>query len=230
MIRIRRSLLLAAFLVAIPAVALAQEAYTSRTANVRAGPDASYPVVAVLPPGAGLQVMGCIDDYSWCDAVFAGNRGWIYAGSLVSPYQGGRVPLLSYGATIGLPIVTFSIGSYWDRYYRGRPWYRNRSYWVSRPPPVHVRPPQYNRPGPRIDRPRASPAPVRRDRVEQQRKVYPPPVNNRPAARPDRRPTVVPGNRPGGHPEGARQDNGSRGAREPKGNGGNPPKRKDSEG
>ncbi|MGH8712410.1 MAG: SH3 domain-containing protein, partial [Casimicrobiaceae bacterium] len=83
MTRIRRRLLLAVFLVAIPAIALAQEAYTSRTSNVRAGPDRSYPVVATLPPGAGLQVMGCIEDYSWCDVVFADNRGWIYAGSLV---------------------------------------------------------------------------------------------------------------------------------------------------
>ena len=87
--------------------------------------------------------MGCIDDYSWCDVVFGDNRGWVYAGSLAYPYQNGRVPILGYGAIIGLPIITFSIGNYWDSYYRGRPWYRNRSYWVNRPPPRHYRPPQH---------------------------------------------------------------------------------------
>ncbi|MGH8713573.1 MAG: SH3 domain-containing protein, partial [Casimicrobiaceae bacterium] len=150
---------------------------------------------------------------------------WIYAGSLVYPYQGGRVPLLSYGATIGLPIITFSIGNYWDRYYRGRPWYRNRSYWVRRPPPVHVRSPHY-------DRPQARPAPPRiREQNDSRRKVYPPPVNHNRA--PEARP-----NRPGPRaPEAAHPNNPRRGSeaprggnREPRGNGGNPPKRKDSEG
>lgn len=201
MTHIRRNLLLAAFLFALPALALAQEAYTSRTVNVRAGPDASYPVVAQLPPGAGLQVMGCISGYSWCDVVFGPNRGWVYAGSLVYPYQSRRVPILGYGATIGLPIISFSIGNYWDNYYRGRPWYRNRSYWVNRGPR------HFDRPQPRPAPPRAQP---RYDRP--------------PAMRPDRPGFQGPGNRPS-RPEGSRQEN------RPRGNsgggrdrpGGNPP-------
>ena len=219
---IRSSLLLAAFLCSISAAALAQEAYTNRTANVRAGPDRSYPVVAQLGPGVALQVMGCIDDYSWCDVVFDDNRGWIYAGSLVYPYQNNRVPILGYGAIIGLPIITFSIGTYWDRYYRGRPWYRNRNYWVNRPPPPHFRPPQ------RFDRPQTRPGPPPRpdggsnDRRRDQR----PPATNRsgPAVRtPDNRPS-------GGKGEGVRRDNAPRqGGRESRG-GGNPAPRKDSEG
>ena len=181
MTNIRSSLMLAAFVCSLPAAALAQEAYTNRTANVRAGPDRSYPVVAQLPPGAGLQVMGCIDDYSWCDVVFGDNRGWVYAGSLVYPYQSGRVPILGYGAVIGLPIITFSIGSYWDRYYRGRPWYRNRSYWVNRPPPRHYRPPQ------RFDRPVGRP--VDRRGTERRDRVDRAPAVNRPQGRPDNRPS-----------------------------------------
>jgi uncharacterized protein YraI len=194
MTSIRSSLLLAAFLCSIPAAALAQEAYTNRTANVRAGPDPTYPVVAQLPPAAGLQVMGCIDDYSWCDVVFGDNRGWVYAGSLSYPYQNGRVPILGYGAVIGLPIITFSLGSYWDSYYRGRPWYRNRSYWVSRPPPPHFRPPQRPQPRPGFNR---GPEPRRVDRG--------PAVVTRPA-RPERPALRAPDNRPsGGAREGARQ-------------------------
>ena len=49
------------------------------------------------------------------------------------PYQSSVVPIYSYGPALGLPIITFSIGSYWDNYYRGRPFYGNRNYWYHRP-------------------------------------------------------------------------------------------------
>ena len=149
---------LAAVWLALPVAAAAQEAYTTRTANVRAGPDASYPVVAQLAPGYPVQVMGCLDDYRWCDVVFADNRGWLYAGNLSYPWQSSRVPILTYGPTLGLPIITFSLGNYWDRYYRGRPWYGNRNYWASRPVPHRqAGPPARAYPG----RPYAQPGPDR---------------------------------------------------------------------
>ena len=53
-------------------------------------------------------------------------RGWIYAGGVSFVYQGERVPLYSYGPSLGLPIITFSLLPYWDHYCRGRPWYRQR--------------------------------------------------------------------------------------------------------
>ena len=197
MTSIRSSLLLAAFLCAIPTAALAQEAYTNRTANVRAGPDQSYPVVAQLPPGVGLQVMGCIDSYSWCDVVFGDNRGWVYAGSLSYPYQNRRVPILAYGPTIGIPIITFSIGSYWDSYYRGRPWYRNRSYWINRSPPRF-------RPDYRYER-RSVPAREFDRRPNEPRRVEPRPHVDRPAVRPDRPRSD---NRPSGERREGRQGGG----------------------
>ena len=178
MTSIRSSLLLAAFVCAIPAAALAQEAYTNRTANVRAGPDQTYPVVAQLPPGVALQVIGCIEGYRWCDVVFGDNRGWIYAGSLSYPYQSGRVPILAYGPTIGIPIITFSIGNYWDSYYRGRPWYRNRSYWINRSPPRF-------RPEPRFER-RSVPSREFNRGPNEPRRVEPRAHIERPATRPDR--------------------------------------------
>ncbi len=59
--------LLGAFLFAAVVAAHAQEAFTRRTVNVRAGPDTSYPTVAPLGAGASVEVMGCLDDWSWCD-------------------------------------------------------------------------------------------------------------------------------------------------------------------
>lgn len=116
--------------------ALAQsEAYTSEPVDLYAGPSGDYPVVTELGPNVPVTVMGCVSDYSWCDVAMPGMRGWVYAGYLTYPYQGGYVPLTSYGATIGLPIVAFSIGAYWGSFYRDRPWYGERDHWAHVPPP-----------------------------------------------------------------------------------------------
>ncbi len=80
------------------------------------------------------------DDWSWCDVAFEDNRGWIYAPYLSYVYQGARVPFYTYAPSFGIPIIAFSLGSYWDRYYRGRPRYGRRDYWERREP-RHVRPP-----------------------------------------------------------------------------------------
>ena len=131
--------LLGVFLLAFSFAASAQDAFTTQTVNVRAGPDTSYPAVAVLGTGAPVHVMGCLDDWSWCDVIFGDNRGWVYSPYLSYVYQGYRVPFYSYAPAFGIPIISFSVGSYWDRYYRGRPWYGRRDYWEHRQP-VHVRP------------------------------------------------------------------------------------------
>lgn len=145
----------AALLLAAVGIASAQNAYTSRPMNVRAGPDREYPLVAQLPPGAPVNVNGCISDWSWCDVSFDGNRGWVYSGGLSYVYQGERVPFYSYAPSFGLPIVTFSLGAYWDDYYRGRPWYSQRSVWIHRRLPPHMRP---------ATRPHAGPPPMQNAR------------------------------------------------------------------
>ena len=144
----RRSLYIVMLLVAFSAAAAslqAQTAFTSRQANLRAGPDRTYPLVALLPTDTEVSVAGCVQGWSWCDVIAGPDRGWVYAGNLVYPYQDRRVTILSSGGWVGLPIVTFSPGIYWDTYYRGRPWYARRSYWVARPVPAFrprsVRPP-----------------------------------------------------------------------------------------
>jgi uncharacterized protein YraI len=130
---------LTAVLLAVPVAVSAQEAYTVRSVNVRAGPDTSYPVVSGLGAGAPVQVFGCLDDWSWCDVGFGYDRGWVYAPYLNYVYQGRRVPFYTYAPSFGIPIIAFSVGSYWDRYYRGRSWYGRRDYWERREP-QHARP------------------------------------------------------------------------------------------
>jgi uncharacterized protein YraI len=167
--RLLQGLLAASLLMATAAYAQ-QAAYTVRPANVRAGPERDYPLIAQLPPGIPVTVMGCLSDYRWCDVVFNGDRGWMYAGNLAYAQGGRTLPFLSYAPSLRLPIVVFSIGGYWDQYYRSRPWYPQRNYWLKRGPQYRAAP----YPGPRIhdrrdmDHPRrgspgavGSPPPVR---------------------------------------------------------------------
>jgi len=143
-----RRCLVAATLMLLSSAALAQYAYTTGTVNMRAGPDSSYPLVLRVYPGTQVQVHGCIADWSWCDVNVGFERGWIYAPYLAYPYQGNNVAIYGFGPSLGLPIVSFTIGPYWDNYYRGRPWWYQRNDWYYRPLPVHRPPPPGWRPPP----------------------------------------------------------------------------------
>jgi uncharacterized protein YraI len=145
---------LAALCLAAPICAFAAEGYVVDNVNLRAGPDVSYPLVDQLPTGTGVAVQGCTDGWEWCDVINEndGSRGWIAGNYIQYDYQDQEVLLPEYGAQIGIPIVAFSIGTYWDSYYRGRPFYADRGSWYNRPyvrraPPPPPRGPYPGRPG-----------------------------------------------------------------------------------
>ena len=123
--------LAALFLVslALPAAASADTARVTVTLHMRAGPSTEFPVVATIDEGARVLVHGCVRGYRWCDVSSAGSRGWVDADYLTYPYHDSYVPIIDYGAEIDLPIIGFDVYSYWDDYYRGRPWYHRRHYW-----------------------------------------------------------------------------------------------------
>ncbi|MBB6187164.1 SH3 domain-containing protein [Rhodanobacter sp. MP7CTX1] len=141
---------LAALSLAIPVLAQAQDAYVTDNVDLFAGPDPSYPLVAQIPAGTEVGVQGCTDGWEWCDVIAYGSRGWVAGNYIQYDYQNQPVLLPMYGAQIGIPVVTFVIGDYWDRYYRSRPFYGDRATWynrpyVRRPPPPPSRYP-YNGP------------------------------------------------------------------------------------
>jgi uncharacterized protein YraI len=134
-------LALGACMLLLSAVVVAQNAMTTAPVSVYAGPDDSYPRVAQLDADAPVRVMGCLDDWSWCDVAFENVRGWLYAPDLTYDYQDGYVPLYTYAPSLGIPVVQFTIGDYWDRYYHERPWYAQRDDWEHRGSPHDRRPP-----------------------------------------------------------------------------------------
>jgi uncharacterized protein YraI len=137
----------------LPGMALASSfAIATHNVNVRAGPDTGYPVVDVARAGDQIYVFGCLEYRSWCDVDYDGLRGWINSNYLAFYDRGRRYVGPDAMYRMSAPIVTFSFGGYWDRHYRGRPFYRERNRWE-----------HYHRgrpgPRPRPDRPHPVPEP-----------------------------------------------------------------------
>jgi uncharacterized protein YraI len=125
---------------AIAGVGLLAASATSSLANVangfvtssvteRAGPSTAFPPVAVIPAGAGVTIYDCLSDDSWCDVSWGPNRGWVASSYLQAMYQSQRVPLGGYISQLGIPFIVFDVDTYWNSYYRGRPFYGQRSHW-----------------------------------------------------------------------------------------------------
>ena len=112
-----------------PSLASALTAITTEPTNLRAGPALDFPVVDSIPDDARVTVHGCVRAYRWCDISWRDARGWVSGDELAYFYQQRYVPVVEYGPRIGLPIVVFSFDTYWDRYYRGRPFYGERTRW-----------------------------------------------------------------------------------------------------
>jgi uncharacterized protein YraI len=168
-----------------PAAAFAADGYVITNVNMRAGPDPAYPIVQVLPVNSWISVQGCTTGWEWCDVISGPNRGWVAGSYIAYMYNSQPVYVVDYGAQIGIPIVSFVIGTYWANYYAGRPFYRDRARWYARPlpirpparPPMRPRPPV--RPPPGGNRPQP-PGGGNRPQPPGGNRPQPPPGGNRP--------------------------------------------------
>lgn len=139
---LRKLLLALAFLAGASSMAAAATvAVATGSVNLRAGPSTAYPVVTVVPAGAGITTYGCLAGYSWCDIAFAGYRGWVSANYIKVVYRGGPVVLTpAVAPAVGVAVVTFN-RLYWDTYYTAYPWYRSWARYYRPYPAYPVAPP-----------------------------------------------------------------------------------------
>ena len=118
-------------LVIAPNLASALSAVTTQSTDLRAGPAFDFPVVDNIPSEVAVNIHGCVRGYRWCDVSWRDARGWVPGDELAYLQQGRRVSIIEYGPRIGLPVVGYAFDTYWDRYYRGRPFYGERARWRS---------------------------------------------------------------------------------------------------
>lgn len=103
--------------------------YMVRRSWLRAGPDHDYPVLRRLAYGTQVSVYGCLRDWSWCDVSYQRDRGWVPGRDVASNYQGRRRSIGTIAPYLGVAIISFAFGSYWDNHYRDRSFYRERDRW-----------------------------------------------------------------------------------------------------
>ena len=122
-VRIAMALLCGTLL--IPVSASAEQGFASTSVNLRAGPGTGYPVIAVIPGGARVNIVGCLSNYAWCDVAWGRNRGWVYGRYLQDRATWRSAPLNRgrFGTT------DFNFNNYWADHYRTRPFYQHRDRW-----------------------------------------------------------------------------------------------------
>lgn len=131
----------ASLILCAPLLASAAEGWVVADISLQAGPDTEYPSLDELAAGTPVTIAGCIEGWTWCDVIAVdGERGWVPGSFLEEEYNNAPVIVLDYGPRIGIPVVSFSLGVYWDHYYRNRPFYSQRHEWTSRTIRPHAPP------------------------------------------------------------------------------------------
>jgi uncharacterized protein YraI len=133
--RFKISLITSSFLAGIAMTALAApasalDAQVSTDLNMRMGPGTRYPVVDTIPQGREVRVYNCVDGYDWCDVRWGRDRGWVFADYLRFRRDGNWRTVPDWGARVDLPIISFSLGDYAHRHYRGTRYYDRIRNWA----------------------------------------------------------------------------------------------------
>ncbi|MDP2085078.1 MAG: DUF1236 domain-containing protein [Gemmobacter sp.] len=90
--------LAAALMVAATSAHAQTAAMTTDPLNLRVGPGPNFEVTTVLPEGAQVSVLGCVENTNWCRVEAAGTTGYVYSDYL----------------NIGSPTEVRVLGSTWQ--------------------------------------------------------------------------------------------------------------------
>lgn len=119
---------------ALPGYAVAQTATSTADVNMRAGPGTRFPVVTTIPENRDVTLLGCEQNFNWCDVSWANNRGWVFADYLDVRWRGMERSVSEVGPRIELPIIGFTVGDYWGRHYAQQPWFDEQARWQQAAP------------------------------------------------------------------------------------------------
>lgn len=119
-------------LIGFAAPAQAASGFVSTGVNLRSGPGVEYPVVATISSQEFLEINGCITAWNWCEVNWRGFSGWVSGQYLRNQSYG---PIVEAGPVINIPIIVFNQDDYWNKHYRERPFYNERSARKSAPEP-----------------------------------------------------------------------------------------------
>ncbi|OSZ70861.1 hypothetical protein CAP39_07905 [Sphingomonas sp. IBVSS1] len=93
------------------------------------GPDWSHPRAGLLYPWTNVTIAGCLPDWSWCDVISRGSRGWVAGRDVGGSWQGRRQSINLIAPHLGIAILPFVFQAYWNQHYRNQPFYAERDRW-----------------------------------------------------------------------------------------------------
>lgn len=102
--RLRALVLALAAAVVLPASAYAQSATTTTNLHLRTGPGGQYEIMATMPEGTAVPVLGCNEAATWCKVDYNGEEGFASAQYLLAA-SGGTTVIISDNPALFATIV-----------------------------------------------------------------------------------------------------------------------------
>lgn len=103
----KKLLLSTALLMAAGPVLADTAATVAADLNLRDGPGAQYPSIAVMPAGTEVPVTGCVEARDWCKVTFEDTEGWAYGPYLAVPVGEEIAAIAAAPETVEIATVTF---------------------------------------------------------------------------------------------------------------------------
>lgn len=93
----------------LTSTAFAQTTATAWTElNLRAGPGATYDIIAVIPSAQSVTVDGCLEESNWCRVSYGENKGWAAGDYLTATVE---APIVVNRERLAVKTITYEKSS-----------------------------------------------------------------------------------------------------------------------